>query len=72
MDSSNYKNVINLAPTSLAQSKVKLIMNELFENENIDVPDPYYGMEDGFENVYRMLDEVCEVIANKLKQTHLS
>lgn len=67
MDSSNYKNVTALAPNQDAKSKVKMIMNELFENENVDVPDPYYGGEDGFENVYRMLDEACAKIANKLK-----
>ena len=48
--------------------KVKLILNELFPNENIDVPDPYYGGEDGFENVYEMLDQACEEIARKLKR----
>ena len=47
-------------------------MNELFENENLEVPDPYYGMEDGFETIYKMLDEVCDVIADKLHKTHLS
>lgn len=72
MDSSNYKNVTNLAPNALVRNKVKLIMDELFENENLEVPDPYYGMEDGFETIYKMLDEVCDVIADKLHKAHLS
>ena len=66
MDNSNYKDVIALAPNDAAKSKVKLILNELFPNENVDVPDPYYGGTDGFENVYKMLDQACEVIAKKL------
>lgn len=66
MDRSNYQNVIALVPDQQAKSKVKMIMDELFEGENVDVPDPYYGMEDGFEQVYRMLDEVCTEIARKL------
>jgi|SRR5690554_3043330 len=66
MDSSNYQNVLSLAPDEQAKSKVKMIMNELFEDENVDVPDPYYGMEDGFENVYKLLNEVCTEIAQKL------
>lgn len=69
MDNSNYRNVIALAPDQQAKSKVKMIMNELFEDENVDVPDPYYGMENGFENVFRMLDEVCTEIAEKLLNT---
>ena len=68
MDNSNYKDVLSLAPNEEAKSKVKLILNELFPNENIDVPDPYYGGEDGFENVYEMLDQACEEIARKLKR----
>lgn len=70
MDNSNYKDVIRLAPDQEAKSKVSLILNDLFPDENVDVPDPYYGMEDGFSNVYGMLDEVCVIIAKKLIATH--
>lgn len=67
MDNSNYKDVIALAPNEEAKSKVKLILNELFPGENVDVPDPYYGGHEGFENVYNMLDQACDEIAKKLK-----
>lgn len=70
MDNSNYKDVIQLAPNQEAKAKVSLILNDLFPNENVDVPDPYYGMEDGFSNVYGMLDEVCEIIAERLIEKH--
>ena len=70
MDNSNYRDVIQLAPNQEAKSKVSLILNDLFPDENVDVPDPYYGMEDGFSNVYGMLDEVCEIIAEKLITKH--
>lgn len=66
MDNSNYKDVLALAPNEEAKSKVKLILNEIFPNQNIDVPDPYYGGQDGFENVFDMLDQACEEIARKL------
>lgn len=71
MDGSNYQNILALAPNQKSKEKVKLILNELFENENADVPDPYFGLENGFEIVYNMLDEVCENIASKLKKKHL-
>jgi len=45
---------------------VKLILNEVFPSENLDVPDPYYGGDFGFKNVYKMLDEACEIIAKKI------
>lgn len=66
MDNSNYKNVISLARTDQDKSKVKLILNEVFPDENLDVPDPYYGGEFGFKNVYNMLDEACDIIAKKI------
>ena len=66
MDKSNYKDVIALAPSETAKSKVKMILNELYPEKNTDVPDPYYGGQDGFENVYNMLDQACDVIASKL------
>ena len=67
MDKSNYKNVITIAPNEKAKQKVKLILNELHPDKNLEVPDPYYGDMQGFEDVYNMLDEVCEVIASKIK-----
>jgi protein-tyrosine phosphatase len=70
MDQSNYDAVINLAPNSDARSKVKLILEELFPGENVDVPDPYFGLENGFVTVYEMLDEVCTIIADKLLAEH--
>jgi len=66
MDNSNYRDIIALAPNDMAKDKVEIIMNKIFEGENVDVPDPYYGMENGFENVYNMLDEACNIIARKL------
>ncbi|MDR6967058.1 protein-tyrosine phosphatase [Flavobacterium arsenatis] len=72
MDGSNYRNVIDLAPDEESKKKVSLILNELFPNENVDVPDPYFGLENGFVTVYEMLDEVCDVIAEKLIKEHSS
>lgn len=66
MDHQNYKDVIALSSNADSKAKVHLILNELFPDENVDVPDPYYGLQDGFEKVYHMLDEACEIIAEKL------
>ena len=66
MDNSNYKNVISLARNTQDSAKVKLILNEVFPSENLDVPDPYYGGEYGFKNVYNMLNEACDIVAKKI------
>lgn len=71
MDNSNYKDIIRLAPDEASKNKVKLILNELYPGENIPVPDPYYGEQNGFEQVYNLLDDACNIIADKLKKQHL-
>jgi protein-tyrosine phosphatase len=70
MDKSNFRDVIRLAKNDEQKEKVEIILNELYPNENVDVPDPYYGIANGFEMVYQMLDEACEIIASKLKANH--
>ncbi|HLV37951.1 low molecular weight protein-tyrosine-phosphatase [Xanthomarina sp.] len=66
MDSSNYQNVIRLARNDQDIAKVKMILNEIYKNQDYDVPDPYTGGIQGFESTYKMLDEACQEIANKL------
>jgi len=51
MDRSNYENILNLTRNHEEAKKVKLLLNEL-SIEVDEVPDPYYGGEDGFEQVY--------------------
>jgi protein-tyrosine phosphatase len=65
MDIQNLKDVLAIAPSN-HKHKVKMILNELFPNENVEVPDPYYGNINDFENVYEMLDQACDIIANQL------
>ena len=68
MDISNYQNILSLARNTTDEQKVQLILNEIDSESDAEVPDPYYGGNDGFENVYSMLDQACEVIATKIKK----
>lgn len=70
MDSSNYDSVISLAKDDKQKAKVDMILNHLFPGENVDVPDPYYGLQNGFDMVYEMLDETCDILAKKLIEKH--
>lgn len=60
MDESNFEDVMAMAKNENHKSKVRLIL------EDQNVPDPYYGGDDGFENVFKMLDEVATKIALKI------
>lgn len=70
MDKSNFRDLIRLAKKDEHKEKIEIILNELYPNENVDVPDPYYGIANGFEMVFQMLDDACEIIATKLKTNH--
>ena len=70
MDNTNYNDVLELSKNQEHRKKVQLILNELFPNENVDVPDPYYGLQNGFDSVYQMLNEACDLIAKKLIEKH--
>lgn len=70
MDNYNYADVTSMAENEEQRKKVKLILNEVFPGENVDVPDPYQGGEQGFENVYQMLNEACEIISDKLERNN--
>lgn len=61
MDSSNYSDIIKLAQSKAERDKVRLIMNEVNPNKNQVVPDPYYD-DNGFEEVFQMLDKACAKI----------
>jgi protein-tyrosine phosphatase len=67
MDQSNYNNVVRLARSESDRSKVQLIL-ELIPNQiEIEVPDPYYGGQEGFEHVYDLLDKSTDIILNNLR-----
>jgi len=68
MDNANYQHVINMAQSDNEKSKVKLILNEVYPGKDLDVPDPYYGGDQGFEDVFTMLDEACQIISEELTQ----
>ncbi|MBB78192.1 MAG: protein-tyrosine-phosphatase [Crocinitomicaceae bacterium] len=68
MDKNNYDNVIQLAKNKEQKEKVKMILNEITQGMNHNVPDPYYGGNKGFEEVFNMLDQATDkIIKNLLK-----
>jgi protein-tyrosine phosphatase len=46
--------------------KIALILEDK-NQKNLSVPDPYYGQEDGFIKIYKLLDVACQNIVNQLQ-----
>ncbi|MBX2930794.1 MAG: low molecular weight phosphotyrosine protein phosphatase [Chitinophagaceae bacterium] len=70
MDKSNYDDVKNMSENFWNEKKVTLLLNELYPNQNKDVPDPWYGGEEGYHKVFDMIDKACDVIIKKYSTIH--
>ena len=63
MDKSNLANVLALTSTDAHKIKVDLLLNTLHPNQDLEVPDPYFGGEQGFEDVFNLIYKACQHIA---------
>ena len=67
MDTSNYQNALALTTVPKHHEKLDLFLNLSYPGENRSVPDPYFGGEEGFEQVYQLLDNASEVLIQQIK-----
>lgn len=65
MDRSNLRNIRSLITNKEQEQKIHLIMDMAHPGNFSDVPDPYWD-DDGFSQVYRMLDAACDKIIDRL------
>ncbi|NER11047.1 protein-tyrosine phosphatase [Muriicola jejuensis] len=65
MDRDNYRDVCALAQNETQKGKVRLLL-EVSDSDLVEVPDPYYGGSDGFELVFRLIDQACDQLVKEL------
>lgn len=65
MDGSNLEDLRAIAPEG-TQDKIRLL-REFGDGERLDVPDPYYGGEDGFGEVLDMVERCCAVLLEEAR-----
>lgn len=66
MDSENYENILDLDTKDKYGHKVKMMREFDPKADMKDVPDPYYGGMDGFENVFDVLERSTEELLNEI------
>jgi len=69
MDRSNHQYTTDLA-TKTANKTAEIKMIRSFDPESLgvqDVPDPWYGNEQGFEEIFQMLWRTCEELISQLQ-----
>ena len=45
--------------------KTDLLLNEVYPGTNMDIPDPWYGEEPDYHEVYEMIERACDKIIEK-------
>jgi protein-tyrosine phosphatase len=66
MDRSNRDALRRLAPDDEAQERVRLL-REFGDREDSDVPDPYYGGDDGFGEVLDIVERCCSALLDEVR-----
>lgn len=68
MDRHNKIELENLCSPSVAENRLKLFRSfDAEANDDLDVPDPYYGGAGGFENVFQIVHRTCPNILDFAK-----
>jgi protein-tyrosine phosphatase len=70
MDKNNHKNILRLTNADQHKHKVRL-MREFDPVSEGEVPDPYYGTEKDFQEVFNILDRTMEEFIKHLEEKHL-
>jgi protein-tyrosine phosphatase len=72
MDRQNLVNLQRLAPDGAARDKVRLLRSfdpTVIEGDD-EVPDPYFGGPEGFDQVFDICLRACQGLLDHLRQTH--
>lgn len=71
LDASNASGLLSVAPDERAAAKVRLLREfdpASAAGADLDVPDPYYGGEDGFDHVLDLVDAACRGLLDDVRR----
>ena len=68
MDLNNLTHIKRLAKSSEQLKKIHLMRHFSTPNQDLIVPDPYYGNIKDFEHVYDILTEACQALLDRIKK----
>ena len=70
MDEQNRRDLLDLAPDHDARARVRLLREydpAGGDGDDLDVPDPYYGGDEGFEHVLDLVDAAARGLLDELR-----
>lgn len=70
MDHQNVADLQFLMPENNGRARVSLLMSHCTEGGECEVPDPYYGGSEGFEDVLNLVEKGCAALLNRILADH--
>lgn len=70
MDSQNLADILSLDPAGEASARIVRMMDFAPHLGTPDVPDPYFGGQEGFDVVYDMVEEACRALLERIVSEH--
>lgn len=67
MDKTNLTDILQLAKNETHTLKAKLFLDYTYPNQQKSVPDPFFGGEEGFEEVYQLLNKACNAFIKSIQ-----
>ncbi len=67
MDTANLNNLKRRAPFNY-QKKIRLMLSYSRKFPNLDVPDPYYGGAEGFDQVLKMVEDAGQGLLKEIQE----
>jgi protein-tyrosine phosphatase len=71
MDEQNLRDMRQKVASEEMKRKIRLILDEIPSSTITNVPDPYYGGQDGFDLVFNLLDKATDIIIEKIQKGEL-
>jgi len=71
MDKSNFQNILRVANGTNVSSKIRMMREFDPHGKGGEVPDPYHGGEEQFQEVFDILDRSTDHFLKYLKEQHL-
>ena len=64
--------ILNMAGNRANHAKLELFLEKLYPGEQKDVPDPWYGPEPGYHEVFKLIEEAADAIISSYLGNHNS
>ena len=68
MDNANLRDLQKMAETPSQEAKIRAFCEYCIQHDHKEVPDPYYGGNQGFELVLDLLEDGCRQLLKEAKE----